>query len=133
MVLQFTDAISLGVTAHNIVNGGYDEELPPTLGAGFAFAPSGTGLLLSADVLFDLSTPDDAPGRTWRAGAEYLIGASTPLRVGYRYDERMGHSFVTAGAGFRDVARAVGFDVGYLQNLAVDKDRSILASLSLYL
>lgn len=133
LVLQFTDAISLGFTAHNLVNGGYDQDLPLTLSAGLAFAPSAVGLLLSGDVVFDLTTPDDQSGRTWRAGAEYLIQATMPLRVGYNFSENTDASYISAGAGFRDASRAVGFDLGYLQNLDLSSDRSILASLSLYL
>lgn len=133
LILQFTDAISAGFTAHNLVNGGYDEELPLTLSGGLAFAPSGTGFLLSADMLFDMTAPDGTPARTWRVGGEYLIQATTPLRLGYQFNEMKDSSFLSAGVGFRDAAKAVGFDVGFQQNLSLDKDRNILASLSLYL
>lgn len=124
--------LSLGVTGFNLVNGGYDRELPRTIAAGIAFASLGLGIHLGADVLFELGpeSPDDA--RTWRAGLEYFAADLIPLRAGFRYEEAVDEKSFTVGAGFRDAGTAIGVDAAYQHNLDDDNDKSFVGSLSVY-
>lgn len=131
VLLQPLESFSIGVTGLNLINGGYDEEIPPSIAAGFAFSSFDLGVLLSADVVFDLMAEDN--GRTWRAGGEYLVMQTVPVRLGYNYNEQIDDSSMTFGLGFRDAERSVGLDAAYKQSIDNKEDRSFFASLSIYL
>lgn len=132
VIIQPLAWLSVGVTGINLVNGGYDEQLPRGIATGLAFASLEYGFHLGGDVVFELGpeSPDDA--RTWRAGFEYLIADLFPARAGFRYEEASDEKILTVGAGFRDAATSVGIDASYQHNLDDAADKSVVGSLSIY-
>lgn len=132
VIVQPIDWLSFGVTGLNLINGGYDQELPMTIGLGFAFHSLEYGFHISGDLLFDISAEDPAAARTWRAGAEYLIEGAVPLRMGFLHDELLGESSISAGLGFRDMESSIGLDAGYRHNLDNEDDKVFNASFSFY-
>jgi hypothetical protein len=132
LMFQPLDWLCFGVAGLNLVNGGYDEQLPPTISAGMAVSSLSYGFMVSGDVLFDLSAEQVSDARTWRIGAEYLAGGVFPIRAGYAYDEPLAESRVSVGAGFRDRNSAIGFDASYQHNLDDSADRVFIGSLSAY-
>jgi len=132
LLVKLTDMISLGVTGLNLVNGGYNEEMPTSIATGLAFGHFDYGINLNADVVFNISS-SETQTRLWRVGGEYLVMQQIPIRVGFQHNEAPGTSHLTFGAGFRDRDRAVGLDAAFQQNLNQDRDRAFIASLSLFL
>jgi len=132
LLVKLTDMISVGVTGLNLVNGGYNDEMPTSIATGMAFGHFDYGINLNADVVFNISGSNEQT-RLWRVGGEYLLMRQVPVRVGFQHDEQPGTSHLTFGAGFRDRDRAVGIDAAFQQNLNQSSDRAFIASLSLFL
>jgi len=132
IMVQPLESLSIGVAGLNLVNGGYEEEMPSLLSIGLALGSLRYGFYLGGDVLFNLSAEVPEEARTWRAGAEYLAGEAFPLRAGFQYDELVDEKTVTVGAGFRDSATAIGFDASYQHNLDNKAERVFIGSLSAY-
>ena len=55
ILVQPLEFLSIGASFLNLVNGGYDEEYPKQVAVGLALSSLGYGLMLSGDLVFDLS------------------------------------------------------------------------------
>ena len=119
--LQFIvgNMLSFGLSYHNLVETDVPELTPPTIGVGLALG--WRSLLLSADVDIDITDTDD-PGLIYRAGGEWFLQKTVPLRVGYT---RQGFTNKDNIAGEENL---VTLGLGYL-NQAGSLDLSVMRSI----
>jgi len=132
VIVQPIEWLAIGVAGHNLVNGGYDDELPRTISTGVAVASLSWGFQVAFDLMFNLSVPKPESARLWRVGAEVLLGQSFPIRAGFLYDEVPDHKKFSVGAGFRDADSLIGVDVSYQHNFDDSRDKNFVGSLSVY-
>jgi len=123
--LTLGSIVNLAVVGYNLTNTG-SAFAPLSLGTGASLS-LGRSFAVEGDILFDFTTREDMTMQ-YMAGAEYFVGDSIPLRVGYRYDDNLGVHSVGAGVGY--VTPSFGTELGILQDVSGEHlDTSIALSI----
>lgn len=121
--ISVAEALQLAALAHNFID--KESALVPVLLGGSAVLQLDSALQLGSDVLFDMSTFDEAKVLIG-GGIEYLTQVSMPLRAGYSFDAgRQAHS-VTGGIGYVD--DKVGLDLSLRQQVSGGDSTEIMAA-----
>ena len=126
---------SFGLSYHNLVETDVPELTPPTVGVGLALG--WRSLLFSADVDIDI-TDTDAPGFINRAGGEWFLQKTVPLRVGYTRqgfvdkDNIPGEeNLVTLGLGYLNQAGSL--DLSVMRSVALNNNWTCIGGLKFFL
>jgi hypothetical protein len=123
LVLRPTETISLGASAHNLVDTG----LPELTRYYSVHAGVLAGLLtLAADVRADFKTGGDTT-LTYSGGLEYLMGQTFPVRAGYTYDGFTRSSQLGVGLGF--LTQGGGVDLAYRHDFGGEGGRLLALTL----
>jgi hypothetical protein len=80
IITRLGQGIGFGLTAHNIVKTDINRMTPLTFGAGLTW--DSAPLTVAADFEVDARQKENRL-QTWRAGAEYFLGSSFPIRAGW--------------------------------------------------
>lgn len=132
LVMKPAESVYIAAVGQNlaVARNGF---LPLTLGGGIGF--SRDALTIEADAIADLdswsTTAALIPTARVMAGAEYVVGETVPLRLGYQYDQGASLSTLSLGGGFR--AAAFSIDVAVKRTLALPGATTIGIGLSYFL
>jgi len=107
LLLRPSPSLSLGVSAHNLIDTGHAELTRYYSAHAGVFV----GLLtIAGDVRADFATNDQRT-LTYSGGLEYVLGENIPIRAGYTWDGFTRTS--QAGVGIGVVTAGGGIDLGY--------------------
>ncbi|MDY7229258.1 hypothetical protein [Hyalangium rubrum] len=126
LLLRFSDAITVGFSAHNLIDT-QNPELSRYFSAHVGYL-SGM-LVLAADVRADFQTREQSVF-TYSAGLEYILGQAIPMRIGYTYDGFNEASQLGVGFGFMS-QEGSGIDFGYRHDLGGEKGRVLALTLKM--
>lgn len=126
LLLRLSDGLTLGFSAHNLIDT-HNVELTRyySLHTGYL-----AGLFtVGADVRADFESRDKTV-LTYSGGFEYILGQVFPVRMGYTYDGFQKASQLGFGLGFMTETGG-GIDIGYRHDLGGDKGRLLALTLKL--
>lgn len=128
VLLRFSEAFTLGFSAHNLI----DTRTPELT----RYYSVHTGFLaglfsLALDVRADFETAEEALF-TYSAGAEYLLGQSIPVRVGYTRDDLRDTSQLGVGLGLL-TQEGGGMDLSYRHDFGGNGERGRVLALTIKL
>ncbi len=113
-LFQLIERLHLGISGSNLIDICNQKRrcrgvTPLTLNGGISYGES-TSFLVTADVGLDLNSEADGVNLEYKAGAEYMIGGSVPVRLGYQHRTLTGQHLLSTGFGWR--TSRFGIDVG---------------------
>src|SRR5262249_21754649 len=125
ILVRPSDFLSLGVSAHNLIDTGNPELTRYYSAHAGVFA----GLLtVAADVRADFVTTN-RPTLTYNGGMEFLAGQNIPLRAGYTWDGFTRSSQLGLGIGI--LTSGGGLDLAYRHDFGGEKGRLIALTFKL--
>jgi opacity protein-like surface antigen len=126
LLLRFSEGFTIGFSGHNLI----DTRNPELTRYYSAHAGFLAGLLvLGADVRADFQTREESVF-TYGFGAEYILGQSIPVRLGYTYDGFNEASQLGVGLGFM-TQEGGGIDIGYRHDFGGEKGRVLALSIKM--
>lgn len=133
-LFQLIERLHLGVSGSNLIDICNQPRrcrgvTPLTLNGGISYGES-TSFLVSADVGVDLGTDDARAHLEYKAGGEYLIGGTVPVRLGYQHRTLTGQHLLSTGVGWR--TSRFGIDVGGRLDVRDATDIYVSSSFSVY-
>jgi hypothetical protein len=133
-LFQLIERLHLGVSGSNLIDICNQPRrcqgvTPLTINGGISYGES-TSFLVTADVGVDLNSQPGEPNLEYKAGAEYLIGGSVPVRLGYQHRTLTGQHLLGGGLGWR--TSRFGIDVGGRLDVRDATDVYVSSSFSVY-
>ena len=117
VLFVLTESFSIGVVGQNLMK---VKGLSRRGGGGVALGTK--GFIFDGDVLVDLDSNPNGPKPIYKAGTEFLVGDSVPIRAGFIEDTANDERWVSGGIGFLQVdgARGNQLNLSYKQRLDTD-------------